>query len=90
MAIAGKSVPPPGTAPNWAPPDSATSAGTAAFRKHRPYSLPTELLQRTPRALPKLSGFWTFRGTAAITPPLHVKVTLVAAAAWQTWATNFM
>jgi hypothetical protein len=37
-----------------------------------------------------LSGFWTFRGTAAIMPPLHVKGTPVAAADLQTWATNFM
>ncbi len=76
MATAVKSVQPPGT--------------TAAFRKHRPYSLPTELLQRTPRALPKLSGFWAFIGTAAIVPPLQVKGIPVAAADLQTWATNFM
>ncbi len=58
--------------------------------QHRPYSLPTELLQRTPRALPKLSGFWGFLGTAAIVPPRHVKGTPVAAAGLQTWATSFM
>ena len=90
MATAGRSVPPTGTAPNWFPWDSATKAGTAAFRKHRPKSLPTVLLHRTPRALLKLSGFWTLRGTAAIMPPLQVKGTPVAAAALQTWATSLM